>query len=370
MACVLPRGEEALLMPVIDADTHVDETEDTWTFGRPEEQALMPTTAFPPNLDPNRPPIRYWLIDGRRQLRFLRDDEKTGTTVAARELLDVDVRLRHMDDLGIDIQVIYPTLFLVEFTERPEVELALRRSYNRWLADRCARSRGRLRWVIVPPLMSMDAALEELRFGKDHGACGVLKKGDREVGRWPNDEYFFPLYEEAERLGLPICIHQGAGTPDFSPARTFSSGVFYRLLLPVLHAFLVLVMHSVPQRFPRLRWGFIEAGASWLPFLFYELRRRREKLVDPTQAIGTPPYEVPDDLLRANRFWVTCQVDEDLPSIIKLAGDTQLLVGSDYTHRDASTELDFVQRLQARGDLTPEQVRRITYDNPKAFYGL
>ncbi len=36
MACAPPRGEEALSMPVIDADTHVDETEDTWTFGRPE----------------------------------------------------------------------------------------------------------------------------------------------------------------------------------------------------------------------------------------------------------------------------------------------------------------------------------------------
>lgn len=29
----------------------------------------------------------------------------------------------------------------------------------------------------------MDEALEELRFAKEHGACGVTKKGNREAGK-------------------------------------------------------------------------------------------------------------------------------------------------------------------------------------------
>lgn len=96
-------------------------------------------------------------------------------------------------------------------TSRPEVELALTRSYNRWLADKCGQAHGRLRWVCVPPLNSMEKALEELRFAKDNGACGVLKKGDEEAGHWPDDPYFFPLYEEAERLDMPVCFHTGSG---------------------------------------------------------------------------------------------------------------------------------------------------------------
>ena len=44
-------------MPVIDADTHVDETEDTWDFLRPTEQQLKPTAGSPSNPDPNRPPV-------------------------------------------------------------------------------------------------------------------------------------------------------------------------------------------------------------------------------------------------------------------------------------------------------------------------
>ena len=184
-------------MRIIDADTHVDETEATWEYMQGDDLQFKPTTAYPANRNPELVPTRYWLIDGRRQLRFIRNDNESGTVVESRELLDVGVRLKHMDELGTDIQVLYPTLFLMEATERPEVSTALRRSYNRWLADRCGQSDGRLRWVCLPPLQNMGETMKELRFAKEHGACGILKKGDREPDKWPADPYFFPLYEEA-----------------------------------------------------------------------------------------------------------------------------------------------------------------------------
>ena len=84
-------------MRIIDADTHVDETEDTWEYLQPDEQAYKPTTGYPPNPDPSRPPARYWLVDGRRHLRFIRDDAVTRTTVEKRELMDVPGRLADME---------------------------------------------------------------------------------------------------------------------------------------------------------------------------------------------------------------------------------------------------------------------------------
>ena len=167
-------------MRIIDADTHVDETEGTWEYMQEDDLQFKPTTAYPANRNPDMAPTRYWMIDGRRQLRFIRNDNESGTVVESRELLDVGVRLKHMDELGTDIQVLYPTLFLMEATERPEVSTALRRSYNRWLADRCGQSNGRLRWVCLPPLQNVDETMKELRFAKEHGACSILKKGDQE----------------------------------------------------------------------------------------------------------------------------------------------------------------------------------------------
>lgn len=363
-------------MPIIDADTHVDETEDTWAYMEESEQQFKPTTSYPRDQDPSRTPVRYWLIDGKRQIRFVRNDRQVKTTVETRELIDVDARLRDMDRMGVDIQVMYPTLFLVEFTERPELALALRRSYNRWMAGRWARSGGRLRWVMLPPTMTMDKALEELRFAKDHGACGVMKKGDREAGLWVNDPYFFPLYEEAERLDMPICFHTGSGVPDFTPAREFTFSSFYRILLPVVHAFQSLILHGVPARFPRLRFGFIEATASWLPFVLYNLRRNlaanRERPDSPLRG-ARQEYEVSTGILAKNRMYVSCQVDEDLGYLMRQAGEDNLLMGSDYTHNDAAQEMNFVRLLQERadmGDIPQSAVKKITDRNPRAFYGL
>ena len=359
-------------MPIIDADTHVDETEDTWAYLQAHEQAFKPTTEYPATVDPSRPPARYWMVDGHRQVRFVRNDERTRTTVETRELLDVPARLRAMDEMGTDVQVIYPTLFIMEATERPEVSLALRRSYNRWMAERCSESGGRLRWVCLPPTASMDEAIVEMRLAKENGACGVMKKGDREAGKWPADPYFFPLYEEAERLDMPVCFHSGSGTPDFPPAREFPLGSFIRSSLPLVHAFHTLILFGVPSKFPALRFAFVEGGSSWVPYVSYELKRRLERN-DPNSIFGNRSFEMADDLLKTNRMYVTCQIDEDLAYILRFAGEDNLMVGSDYTHRDQSMEHDFPRLLQARadnGDIPQSAVGKILYDNAKALYGL
>src|SRR6266508_4276549 len=154
-------------MGVIDADTHIDETEDTWNWLSEEEQAFKPTTGYPANPDPSRPPQRYWLIDGHRQPRSFRDDKRSKTTAATRELLDPMARVRHMDELGTEVQVLYPSLFLIGITDKPDVDLALKRSYNRWLADRCQGTGGRLRWVCLPPLKDIKKSIDEVRFAKE-----------------------------------------------------------------------------------------------------------------------------------------------------------------------------------------------------------
>jgi len=360
-------------MPIIDADTHIDETEDTWEFMKESDLQFKPTTAYPTNQNPNMLPTRYWLIDGKRQLRFIRGDKESGTVVESRELLDVQVRLKHMDELGTDIQVIYPTLFLMEATERPEVSTALRRSYNRWLADRCGKSGGRLRWVCLPPLQNMDETIKELRFAEEHGACGVLKKGDREAGKWAADPYFFPFYEEAERLDLPICFHTGSGIPDFSPAREFTLGQFMRTKAAAVNGIQTLLVNNIPNKYPKLRFGCIEAGASWVSFVDYDVRRRVKSNADRVSVLSGPRTMLASNIFKDNRIYITCQVDEDLPTILRYVGEDNLIVGSDYTHRDPSMELEFRKLLQQRadeGEIQQSAVQKILYDNPKTFYGL
>ena len=89
--------------------------------------------------------------------------------------------------------------------------------------------------------------------------------------------------------------------------------------------------------------------------------------------LGGPPTIIKSNVYQENRIYVTCQVDEDLPYILQYVGEDNLIVGSDYTHRDPSMELEFRTLLQQRadrGEIPKTAVEKILYDNPKAFYGL
>lgn len=359
-------------MPVIDADTHVLECDATWAYLNEDELPFQPQKGELLVGETTRP---YWAIDGLVKIRSQRAEPHWR---AMGELTDVPTRLKDMDAMGVDIQVIYPTSFGPGDFQRPEVELALTRSYNRWLAKRCAESSQRLRWVMVPPLQSMDKTIEELRFAKDHGAVGVLKKGDEQAGHWPTEPYFFRLYEEAERLDLPICFHVGTGYNGPMPFERIAHFGFYRVQLGVVHAFQSLLSHQIPAKFPKLRWGFVEATASFVPFVLYNLRRMLDQNAKrPGNATrfmaGSDDYQVRRSVLADNNMYVACQVDEDLPYIINCVGEDNLLVGSDYTHQDAAQELELIKALQERverGEISQTAVRKMTQVNPRAFYGL
>jgi len=206
---------------------------------------------------------------------------------------------------------------------------------------------------MIPPLLDIDAAVEELGWAKDHGACGVMKKGF-EHGRPASDPYFFPLYQEAERLDLPICIHTGFGDPD---RRSGFGGT-----ANAISAFTDLVRSDVPTQFPELRVGWIETGASWVPYLYHELFGR------PNASTGADL-----DLFRKNRFYVACEPTDDLAYVLKFGTEDALMVGTDYGHNDRSTDLHALSEIEEqaqRGEIPASVAKKIVDDNPRRFYGL
>src|SRR5262245_40867952 len=96
---------------------------------------------------------------------------------AAREMTDISNRLNDMDRLQVDMQVVFPTLFLIYITDDAALDIAMARAYNRFISQACAKSGSRMRWVIVPPLHSVEESVKEIKWGKDNGAVGVFFRG-------------------------------------------------------------------------------------------------------------------------------------------------------------------------------------------------
>jgi|SRR5579871_135950 len=352
-------------MHAIDADAHIDENLHTWEYMDETDRRFKPIDFEVAEEEPLGPQDgrrhRLWLIGGNARLHRFRSDQATGTTQASRELLDVEARLRHMDELEIDTQVLFPTTFLHAVTAHADVELAIYRSYNRWLAERTSHSGGRLRWVAQMPVLSIDKAVEEMRFAKDHGACGVMKRGIEAGDRSAADPYFFPMYEEAERLDLPICIHQGQGDPNLS--NTIDST--HHAVLNVLAAAGALANAGIPDRFPGLRFGFIEAGASWIPYLIKDLGMRGKA--------ARSGYDFKTRFLAHNRFYVTCDTEDDIPYLLNYGAEDYLMIGTDYSHSDPSSEMlahQVIHEMAERGQISPAVATKIVSGNARKFYGL
>ena len=256
-------------MTVIDADAHVIESESAWDYMLESERQYRPRIVAAASGDAA---IDFWHIDGRLMPRT---NVEKKLPEAARDMSDLSIRIKHMDELNIDIQVIYPTIFIFPTARRPEVDLAICRSYNRWMADIVAKAPERFRWVVVPPLLNMDRVAEELRFGKEHGACGVYLRG-LEADRRLSDPYFYPLYDEASRLDLPICVHSANGSIESHDFFLDEPG-FCKFKLAVVGAFHSLVNDGIPERFPHLRIGIIEVSAQWIPYAIHDLARRHTR---------------------------------------------------------------------------------------------
>lgn len=336
----------------IDADAHVIESELTWQYMQGADAQYRP---FLVTSDED-PAKKFWVIDGRA--RALGGNVGADTPAESRELRDVGARLEHMDQLGVDVHVIYPSIFLSPLTARPDVERALCRGYNHWLAEVCREGKGRLQWVAVLPLLDLEHAREEARLATEEGACGFFLRplvGERVL----SDPYLFPLYEQAAEADLPICIHASTGSLVWQDIFRADSG-FATFKLGVVSSFHALVYHRIPERFPSLRFGFIEVSAQWVPYALHDLAKRYQRRGE----------ELSPQVMRDYRMYVACQTDDDLGYVLKYAGDDQIVVGSDYGHADTATHVQALLRLEEDPSVSPMALRKIEDDNARALYGL
>lgn len=219
------------------------------------------------------------------------------------------VRIQHMDREGIDVQVIYGSLTLT-LGSLIDADLAagLCRAYNNYIHDDCEAWRARLVPVAALPLQNIPAAIDEMRRCVDQlGMPAVtippnlpMPHPDApdaypriRLPRHLSDARFFPLYAEAERLGIAIGIHGSpgvylpAGAADQVDSFTLSHLFGHRGQQQM--ALAKLVMDGVLERFPSLRFGFLEAGCGWLPDLVHALHEHWEKRVRDFD----PSYRVP-----------------------------------------------------------------------------
>lgn len=340
-------------MGYIDSDTHVVETAETWDYLDPGERPFRPTITGD-----------YWTVgDHVVQWPGPMMRQWSGPVFPACDLVDIDARLRYMDDFGVDVQMLYTSWWLLYPTWSPAAEAALHRSYNRWLAERTADAGGRLRWAIMAPVRTMDRAFEELEFGKQHGAASVFLLGQNHGMSLANPT-MFPLYEKAQDLDLAITVHVGN---DLRAARRDPGNAMHGGLMVLPGAFYAVLWGHLTDRFPRLRWSFVEGGASWAPYVLRETFR-----ADSTGAFRSFAdwRSSAMEALEGKHLFVAVQIEDNLPDIIDLLGPDRLIYGTDYGHLDIGSDPDGLHLISTRSDIEPQVARMIVDTNARRLFGI
>lgn len=357
---------------IIDADAHVEESPAMFDRLEKEYHSRRPLAV---RFDEDTIFGKYnavWLIDGETYPKLI---GKGGTifrtptlmaaaklkreTIGAQEMTDLDARIKDMDRVKIDIQVVFPSLFLTTTTEDLRLEAALLRAYNTFLGECSVATKGRIRFAALVPIRDIDTSIKELKRASKIGAAAVMLHGmawDKLLG----DESLFPFYEAAANLNLPVCVHLGWGSPGLTDVFDATTN-FYSAILPVTIGFHSILTSRALESIPNLRLGFLEAGCGWLPYLIRQVRRdnaRRRKAKDPIE------------YFEAGRVFVTCEADEDINGVAQVIGENSFILGSDYPHGDPSRQEDMVAEFRERKDLSPQMVEKMLSDNPRRLYGF
>jgi uncharacterized protein len=362
--------------PIVDADAHVEECAATWDYLDPAFREYRPVPLPLPPDTYNGKGNSVWLIEGRVYPKRAGKGWNTfGTppisiaaqekpaTIGSQTLTDVPARLADMDRMGIDVQVVVPTMFLVALADNPKLERALCESYNRFMSQACAQSGGRLKFMAPLPLRDMGDATAVLREAKQLGAVAALTPGlvwDKAL----NDPFFDSLYAELCAQDLPLAVHFAWGAPAFNDLFTQGMDSFCSAAMPVVMGFYSMVGGGVFERFPELKVAYLEAGCAWLPYALQRMHGRWENGNFPNLR------REPAEYLRDGRIYLACEVEEDIPYVLRSLSADQLVMASDWPHGDDTHQNDMVAALAARGDLAAEVQQKILTDNPLRLYSL
>ena len=140
------------------------------------------------------------------------EDAKTGFPAGIYDLGE-GIGSALMDDAGIDVQILSHTVPGTENLE-PSLASGLSRQANDAVAAAISNYPDRFLGFAALPMRDPAAAARELeRTVRDLHFVGALINGNVN-GRYLDDEFFWPVFECAEALGVPIYLH-----PQIPPKR-------------------------------------------------------------------------------------------------------------------------------------------------------
>ncbi len=286
-----------------------------------------------------------------------------------------------LEEAGIDWTVVYPTSGLaVGRIVSIDWAIVACQTYNNWLYEKYCNLTPRVKGMALIPVQDPQAAAAELhRAVTQLGMPGAMLPSTGEgIKAHYGDPIYAPIYEEAEKLGCALALHGGChhhlGMDSFST---------YYPVHALGHPFGVMIQaaamlsHGIFEQYPKLRVGYLEGGATWVPFFLDRMERSHHPGHSQVDVKGNNigPEEGASAhfkrLVKEGRLFVGFDIDDEgLGYAIKRGGREAFLFASDWPHEgfDAKSVRHEIDELIEREDMDQQDKEAALAGNALRFY--
>jgi predicted TIM-barrel fold metal-dependent hydrolase len=283
-----------------------------------------------------------------------------------------------MDDVGIEQAVLYGGLAYGKIFNR-DWSIAVAHAYNDWLHETYTAYSPRFKAMGLIPMLEPEAAVLELRRSVEElGFCGAMLPSTGFPNHLGAKEYW-PVYAEADRLGCAIGVHGGAHSGmgfDHLNVYTPVGGMGHPFGLMI--NFAGILFNGILDRYPNVRFGFLEGGVAWSLLALERFEREHETHVqwNPRGELSpTADVKLTDYLrkhVREGRLYIGCEGNEpSLAEAVRELGEEAYVYSSDFPHEvnNAICKAELLE-LQRNEDLSESAKEAILHGNAERFYRL
>ena len=270
-----------------------------------------------------------------------------------------DSRIRDMDEEGVDVQVMVPSV--PQGHGDPAVNVEFMRANHRMLNDFCGKYPDRLKSLILASADFIDESVEEIRrWGSARWAAGVWLSLPLD---YPLDHPDLePIWAAIEGQGLCVTHHSFSwGYPGYrdlwaNPFMARTASHPWGRCVPSLRSSAQVSW----DRYPSIRFSILESGFGWLPSWAVRMQ-------DQVGYMGYVPQlqHTMLEYITSGRFFASIVLHEGeqmVRMVNDFLGDHLLMFSSDYPHPESrfpnSADIVLGWRL-----LGPDVVRKIMWDN-------
>ena len=258
-----------------------------------------------------------------------------GVRYVGSPFMDADLRIRRMDEAGIDFQILSPNpLTYFHFIDAPDA-IRFCRTHNDVLARVVAPRKDRLAGFAALPMQDAGAAVEELhRAVRELGMLGGYIGTD--LPRPLDDPAHDALYRACVALDVPLFVHPGPAGID-GPAgdarlKRFDLDVVIGFAAQETIAVASLIYGGVLDRHPRLDVCLSHGGGSSAYLLGRLARAARKRPWSPGELRPEGAFEE-----RYRRFWFDTHLNSPRSEefFIATVGRERLVYGTNFVGWDA-----------------------------------